>query len=1270
MYFFPWWLLDNNPRLKEESAVQDLQKQPGPILPQHLSEMLYVKFPPPRPLTKKESLDSLDHWKSQFRTFFKRDDTFRRFLGSDFKWDPMKTDFGFTPDKDATNPSIITVTAKDKAEDFTDLLNVLSGFLPHSYLTTRISKDTKCWSDIWDLIYQHYNCKVSGDTLLDFEALKRESDENYLQFFERLLQHARLHLAQSGAEVGHLKLNKNEEMSISLMNMFALQWLRKSSPDLINIVKTEFSTELKSGVQLAKLVPDIAPNIDNLLSRYSSSSVRKVSPEEVHDEEVEDEKDDDDDQAGVRFTRQPARYPGRSQARSNQPFGRGGHFSKPTGIAQPPAGGGQRNSFSAGGGQRNSFFCPGCKKLNDNHNASIDFRHNPIKCPRKFALRSIQEGFLEDEESQDDFGNNSNDVALKVSNSHLLQSSQPQSRKQNGASIHRVLLEENESSNSVTFNITINHSLNKPTEQFKVQTIESNDEISEPKTALDDISNQILRIEQRKHLWDGSVRKEKSPSVDTVINKSAPCKSVIDEGSEINVIDHKFCLRWKIRFSPSVHAATAAGSSTMKVEGQTVKDVVLDLLDGDVKWNLGTCIVIKNLGVDLLIGEPGKVDNNICTKPHKRILETFNTAGRKVTVKYSEHPKVETNHVKKVYDTKRTDFSDLMPPASLNLKECFLQDIKLDPDDQLSKDWKNKFYGICSQFKDVINPNPGRYNGYYGDIDCSINFASSPPPSVKARIPNYPHSKLQLMGKLMDDMERMGVLQTPESAGVVPTFVVPSMLVPKDEAGQWRMVSDFTPLNIHIKKLPTVNPTIEEVKQKLAKYKYNIELDLSNYFWQQGMKLSDRQYLGTLHPFKGLRVYAVEPQGLRNASEHGYERLARIFGDMCGEERMARMADGLYILGDTLQELSLNLIEVLDRARNCGLTFKPKKIVIVPSTTVLFGWKRIGAGWHPCDHSISPLSTISPPPTAKQIRSFIGSYKQMSHCIKDYAVLLSPLEGAVAGKSSGSIIQWTDELLSHFEQAKESLKNIKTIYVPKPSDKLDVFCDYSANAKAVGGKLVITRTDEDGSVLTLLGGHFSIKLNKHQQNWWPCEGEALGVRLTAQHFSPHIRESLHVTKIHTDNMPTVHAWKRLKTGAFSSSARVASFLTALSTLRVEVVHKPGKDNLVSDYNSRHPNVCLEPRCQICQFSSKLELMGDNLSPNVRSIRVEDIMNGSVKMPFNQRSAWLKTQNEDRAHRMLLELIRTSQAPEPKRTKGDFTTLKRLHGLYRSGTLKD
>ena len=76
------------------------------------------------------------------------------------------------------------------------------------------------------------------------------------------------------------------------------------------------------------------------------------------------------------------------------------------------------------------------------------------------------------------------------------------------------------------------------------------------------------------------------------------------------------------------------------------------------------------------------------------------------------------------------------------------------------------------------------------------------------------------------------------------------------------------------------------------------------------------------------------------------------------------------------------------------------------------------------------------------------------------------------------------------------------------------------------------------------------------KNWLPCEGQALDVKLVARHFSPLIMENENVTIIHTDNLPTVHAWKRLKTGAFSASARVASFLTGISALRVEIVHKP------------------------------------------------------------------------------------------------------------------
>ena len=114
-------------------------------------------------------------------------------------------------------------------------------------------------------------------------------------------------------------------------------------------------------------------------------------------------------------------------------------------------------------------------------------------------------------------------------------------------------------------------------------------------------------------------------------------------------------------------------------------------------------------------------------------------------------------------------------------------------------------------------------------------------------------------------MEKFGVLAKPEDLGIVPIHVVPSMLVPKHEEGEYRVVSDFNSLNFHIKKPEVILQTMEATKQVLAEFEYHAELDLSNYYWQGGMLREDCRYLATPHPFGGLRVYTVEPQGLKGA---------------------------------------------------------------------------------------------------------------------------------------------------------------------------------------------------------------------------------------------------------------------------------------------------------------------------------------------------------------------------------------------------------------------
>ena len=130
--------------------------------------------------------------------------------------------------------------------------------------------------------------------------------------------------------------------------------------------------------------------------------------------------------------------------------------------------------------------------------------------------------------------------------------------------------------------------------------------------------------------------------------------------------------------------------------------------------------------------------------------------------------------------------------------------------------------------------------------------------------------------------------------------------------------------------------------------------------------------------------------------------------------------------------------------------------------------QKVGDGWRPTTHTVSPLTTVDPPTTVKKLMSWMGSYKQLTECIPHYAIILAPLEEIIGGRASAEGITWTEELLKAFTKGKASLQNINTVFVPKPSDTLHTFSDWSAKHKAAGGRLEIHRTVDDGTIKKLL----------------------------------------------------------------------------------------------------------------------------------------------------------------------------------------------------------
>ena len=1268
-----------------------------------------VKNPPPRMLTTNETLQSLNHWKTSFRTYYRRDSFYKGFLLENAVWNGSQENYGQEADVQGEAPNrIVLRTAADKAGDLEDFLNTLAGYLPFPYLTEKIVKSSRNLQNIWDIIYDHYGVNVSSESLLDYVSIKQTTGETYRQFFDRLLSHARLHLPKANITVDGVTSGANgEKMSISLMNFVAMDWLNKINPQLIDIVKTEYSRELRENTQLVELVPRISINIDAMLSRHDVvGGIEQLSVV-------------DDDVSVDRVNR--VRY-GRGRGR-----GRGG---------------------SAGGNvSRRRQFCPECHYLSRKLQLDVNYNHLPADCPRpRAAVNMLLAG---EEDFVDQFEDENVDFTGKIQKTHSYSSNTfHQMNCETPVEVQDDVVADKDDG---LFWLSSSASVGDgPRFSLPASTSVDND-------SLHCILNKICRLEQSNK----NLRKEYSPQLRTSIG-TIVADSTIDEGSELNCIDSSIAAQCHIKYKPVDMNAMAAGSNVMKLLGVVVDDIQVNVFNTSppVILTLKNAVVIKNLGSNILIGEPGKMDNDIVTFPREKLIKLININGEAVKIPYHSRkgqpaqnykacqvksqttlypgdqinipipPSMQCNKInvtlrrdfsfaepvlcnakkqqlsiqnktnnivsvpklshladlrtcypvdaknlnpdklRMIYDISRSDWSHLTPSQNLqDDTQSYISQISVDPDNILPKTMKSRFLALCESFSDIITPRPGLYNGEFGHVSTDINFTSTPPSNLKSYLPRYSHEMLKVLGDKMDTLESWGVLRKPEDLGIVPEFVVPSLLVPKpDTKNEYRLVTDFTSLNKYIKKLPTVSPSIQEAKEKIAKYKYHVFLDLSNYYYQGGVKIEDSQYLATIHPFKGLLVYTVAPQGLLNSGEQAYERLGRIFGDMCADEKMTRMADGLYVLSNDLRDLYSNLKTVFERARKANLTFKPSKISICPRDIVVFGWRRTDNAWIPTEHTTNPLINASLPVTVKQLRSWIGSYKQLSSCIKDYSVPLSRLEKLTGSDKSSSLkIQWNDELKQDFENAKLMIKTLEKIYTPTPDDQLQTFSDYSQEHNAVGGRLVIVR-NVDGQQVRLNGGYFSARLNKFQSKWLPCEGESLGIKLVLQHFSHFLRENKNVSLHFTDSLPCVQAFKRAKLGAFSVSARIATYLSSISSLNVDIIHTPGKQLHLVDYISRHPNKCIDNSCQICKFVNLEASVGDNVA-KLNAIQFHEVMSGSVSIPFTQRQAWIDAQNRDKTHILLKNLINLSQAPDKKKTKDENTKLKLLFNLYREGKLK-
>ena len=1216
------------------------------------------KVPYPRQLTNKETLDSISHWSSGVRNYFRRSPQYAVFFKRTTTWDYHKDNYGFEGED-----------KEDQADNLEAFLDTIAGFMPGPYITNKITQETTSIQSLWSVIKDHYGVTPSQSSFFDYMDIFPQKDERHIDLYDRMIYHSQNHLCKANTDGGPTaggKLESDDVLTLSHKNLIALDWLRRINPRLIGIVKTEYSKQLKSGTPLAALVKDIAENVDSLLARYATNpnAINSVSAEPEPPYPTEDSL-----HINRVFNQSPYQGPRQTNFRGRGQF-RGSFQNRPI-FNQPRY---RLPQFTANAQPRPQ--CQSCFSLGKRLSIKVDSHHSPQQCPQLLQVRSLQqddqEPATEDpahEPTED--GNNQkptschSDISSKIrlieqrfQTHSILKSKSPSAKVKLGNADTYAIIDEGSELCCIDFKFAKDNSI------LFSRTGES---------AVAAGSTRMLLMGETKE----DVIIQLVPSKLNVSWNLCKCVIVLNLGCPILIGEPG---------KSANNILTDPVAKTIKTLNTNGKPVVIPYSKPCNNFNRSflcrsedATVLYPQQHIQVPIPASFKESEQVFFSPRSSCLDK-SPPNQMCTVKKGSINLLNSSPYP-IAISKNAHFGDIVPSfqppqstfsvqslrppppktqtPSEPVYQSFLSHTQVDPDNLLSSEWKERFNNLLLSYDSIIHPDPGCYNDYFGAVDCSLNFIKDPPASIKARLPSYSHDELTIMANLMDDMERMGVLCKPEDIGIVPKNVHTSYLVPKTD-NSFRFVTDFTDLLPFIGKLEVVSPSIQQAKRILSSFKYLAELDLSNCFWQGMMSPSDSQYLATPHPFGGLRVYCREPQGIRNASEHNSEQLARIFGDLEKQKKMCRMADGLYVGGSTLQELYANLNEVLSRVKLANLTLKPSKIVICPKTTILFGWKKDGIYWSPTSHVISPLSQAPPPKTVKQLRGFIGAFRQLSETIKGYSAYLTSMEKYVGGKNSREHVMWSDELKADFDAAKKALLSLESIAIPKPSDTLHIYTDFSETTNAVGAHMVIQRGSE-----FINGGYFSARLEDCQTRWTPCEKECLGVKLGIVHYKPFITESNNRTIVHTDNLICVQAWNRLKQGVISSSSKIASFLSCLSENNVEIVHFPGSKTRVADYYSRNPTKCQEKRCQICTYAQEQISVGD-LSKSM-SITVSDLEDGSLKIPLSEKPTWLKLQKEDDTHRRLFNLI-TSGGLQPEPKLRGHMDLKLMYNLYRKGLL--
>lgn len=419
---------------------------------------------------------------------------------------------------------------------------------------------------------------------------------------------------------------------------------------------------------------------------------------------------------------------------------------------------------------------------------------------------------------------------------------------------------------------------------------------------------------------------------------------------------------------------------------------------------------------------------------------------------------------------------------------------------------------------------------------------------VKER--RYPQALRQHIRDELESLKRQGIIVDSTSPYNSPLWAVKKRIPEGENQERYRVVVDYRKLNENTVDERYPLPRFEDILDRLSGAKVFSTLDLKAGYHQIRMHPKDQEK--TAFTFeRGHYEFTRMPFGLKNAPLT-FQRLMDEFLRGIDESMCQVYMDDLLVFSKTLDEHIEHLRDVFHRIRQFGLKLSEEKTVLGQDQINFLGHTISKDGVRPDIRKVAAIQRMAIPRDIKGIRRLLGTLNYYRRFVPEMAECLVPLNNLL---KKGKKLIVTPAMEDSIRRCMGRLQEEPVLAFPDFSKQFTVTTD--ASEYALGA--VLSQEGKKGEEKPV--AYASRRLTEAETRYSALERELLGVVWAVEHFRPYVFGRRF--KVHTDHRPL--QWVgQLK----ESSARITRWKEILCQYNMDVIYKPGKENVVADWLSR------------------------------------------------------------------------------------------------------